>query len=289
MPYKDVNEGRKHAREYYHSHNKERTDYKRKKYNTDEIFKEKLQKYNKAYRDTHPENYSSWKKTQSEKHKLETIERKKLKYGDNPEKYKKDTKKRKGKEYRTSIRNKCIEKIANHRGMLQPMCWRCQEKSISLLTVAHINGTGSSDRKIYKSTLKIYKNILNETIPIENINLECYNCNMCEGFYGKYPDEFSINLFLNGTGKYMSKYRKTKKLKAFEKIAEYRNRPVSCHICGNESIWCLSIAHLDNSGFLIKDKQEFARRISKGTEPLENLEIECFNCNCLKERNSKSI
>lgn len=289
MPYKDVNQGRERARNYYHSHKKERTEYKKHKYNTDTEFKEKVLNYNKQYRTSHPENYSSWKKTQSEKHKLKTRENRILKYGNDPQKYKKEQKSKKGKEYRNMIRMSCIEKIATYRKMNEPCCWRCGQKNRDLLTIAHVDGTGNLERKIYKSSVKIFKNILNDSVDMERYNLECFNCNMCEGFYGKYPDELTLDVFINGTGSYMSIYRKKYKLKAFETLAKYHNRAVSCHICGETLIWCLSIAHLDNSGYLIRDKQDFARRIAKGLEPLENLEIECFNCNCYKEKTSNLI
>lgn len=289
MPYKDVNQGREHARNYYDSHKKERTEYKKHKYNTDTEFKERVLNYNKQYRTSHPENYSSWKKTQSEKHKLRTREKRILKYGNDPQKYKKEQRRKKSHEYRKTIRDACIEKITSYRKMEEPRCWRCGQKNIDLLTIAHVDGTGNLERKFHKSTLKIYKHILSNSSNMEKYNIECFNCNMCEGFYGKYPDELNFDMFVCGTGHYMSKYRKKHKLKAFEIISIHHNRTVSCHICGETALWCLSIAHLDNSGYLIRDKQEFARRISKGLEPLENLEIECFNCNCYKEKTSKSI
>jgi len=82
-----------------------------------------------------------------------------------------------------------MKKIAEHHNN-EVKCWRCGEKRLWVLTIAHINNDGNIDRKENGfSTTKLYRRILDNERQCDDLQIECFNCNCVRGFFGKYPDE----------------------------------------------------------------------------------------------------
>lgn len=134
-----------------------------------------------------------WKKLQSKKyrdtHKEEIAVSKK--------KYKENNKEKVGaaaKRRNVKLKKTAFSKISEfHKTDIS--CWRCGEMQTEKLTIGHINNDGNEDRKQFKSQ-SLYVAIKDGVRTCADLRLECYNCNLCKAFYGKYPDEIEEKEFI---------------------------------------------------------------------------------------------
>jgi hypothetical protein len=91
-------------------------------------------------------------------------------------------------EKRRAIEKKCRDKVRlrvlTHYGGNPPKCKCCGEKHIEFLSIDHINGGGSKERKIYGS--KLAYSIIRRGYP-KGYRVLCHNCNQALGYYGYCP------------------------------------------------------------------------------------------------------
>jgi hypothetical protein len=75
-------------------------------------------------------------------------------------------------------------------------CWKCGESLFEALTIGHINNDGKNERTLTFDLRKFYKDICNGTRDIMDLRVECYNCNLCREWYGKYPEDIVEEEFI---------------------------------------------------------------------------------------------
>ena len=68
----------------------------------------------------------------------------------------------------------------------EPICACCKEKQIKFLSIDHINGGGSKERKAANYGGDIYNWLRRRGYPV-GYRVLCHNCNMASGFYGQCP------------------------------------------------------------------------------------------------------
>ena len=86
--------------------------------------------------------------------------------------------KNKSNQVRKSILKLRLEVIEGYGGK----CELCGEDNPYFLTIDHINGEGSKERKMIMRWEKLYRKLRNENYPRDNYRLLCYNCNCALGF-----------------------------------------------------------------------------------------------------------
>ena len=157
---------------------------------------------------THQKEY---KKQYYQDHKEEIKKKQNERRKNNPEKYRvigkksmeknshKYKEKKKISEYKRNLyyRLKTLYKISEFHGT-SVKCWKCGENRIFCLTIGHFENNGREDRLKNGHGPTYYKKIVEEIISCEHLKIECYNCNMCAGFNGKYPDELTHDTYING-------------------------------------------------------------------------------------------
>jgi hypothetical protein len=174
--------------------------------------KEKEKEYRKRNYEKHKEKIKEYadsrkelKKEYDKEYRLKNLdiinEKKRKYYNDNKEKvlqyhkkYYDKTKIERKSEHR-NLKIKAFNKIAEfHDTTIK--CWRCGETRLWVITIGHINQDGKEDRKISKSMVNFYRRIIKGEREIDDLQLECADCNFCLQWYGKYPDEMNEENFL---------------------------------------------------------------------------------------------
>jgi len=61
-------------------------------------------------------------------------------------------------------------------------CELCGEDNLHSLTIDHVNGGGSEERKMLGGQQAVYRKLRDENYPKDNYRLLCYNCNCALGF-----------------------------------------------------------------------------------------------------------
>ena len=84
---------------------------------------------------------------------------------------------------------------------------------------------------------------------------------------------------------YNRKKLRAHKIQALEEIAKHHNTEVKCWKCGEKRLWVLTISHVNQDGAEErkqhgKDSTRLYRRILSKERTCEDLQIECWNCNC---------
>jgi len=67
-------------------------------------------------------------------------------------------------------------------------CACCGEDEPKFLSIDHICGGGTQERKTVPSTT-LYRRLIKEGFPRDRYQLLCHNCNMAKGFYGACPHQ----------------------------------------------------------------------------------------------------
>lgn len=87
----------------------------------------------------------------------------------------------KGKEYREKRRLKVLSYYA--KGDVKCAC--CGETQLEFLSIDHINGGGTKQKKEL-GTRSIYAILIKQNLPL-GYRVLCHNCNQAMGFYGHCP------------------------------------------------------------------------------------------------------
>lgn len=82
------------------------------------------------------------------------------------------------------VRDKIRLRILIHYGGSPPKCKCCGESQLEFLSLDHINGGGSKERRIYGS--KLAYSLIRRGFP-KGYQILCHNCNQAKGYYGKCP------------------------------------------------------------------------------------------------------
>ena len=154
--------------------------------------KEKQRLYSIEYRKKHKQELSEKKKIYQKQYRIENkdcISRKSKEYYEkNKEEYLKKIKKQ-----RTTVRYKALSKITIFRGRGVIKCHRCGEDRFNLLTLAHLNNDGKYER-LEKHTITTMRDILKGDRRLEDLEIECFQCNWCLDAFGCYPDQLPLEL-----------------------------------------------------------------------------------------------
>jgi hypothetical protein len=74
-----------------------------------------------------------------------------------------------------------------HYGQKPPRCACCGERTVQFLSIDHIDGGGSKQRKEAKmGGSAMFRWLINNNFP-PGFQILCHNCNLAKGFYGKCP------------------------------------------------------------------------------------------------------
>jgi hypothetical protein len=127
-----------------------------------------------------------------------------------------------------------------------------------------------------------YLNILYNNVPTKSYRkLHWKRCNENDRRYFKNHREERIK----ANSDCQKKRVRTYKIQSLEIIARFHNSEIKCWKCGERRMWCLTIGHINQDGS--KDRKENGNgtqiylRIINGDRPCEDLQIECFTCNCV--------
>ena len=88
-----------------------------------------------------------------------------------------------GREKRWKRKLKVIEEYGGK-------CVCCGETEVKFLSIDHINGGGSEERKNGlhgRNGSEFYIWLIKNNYPKDNYQILCFNCNCAKGFYGKCP------------------------------------------------------------------------------------------------------
>lgn len=88
------------------------------------------------------------------------------------------------------IRDRYKIAVLEHYGGKPPKCACCGEDKIPFLSVDHINGGGSKERKITKRRSN-YDWLVKNDFP-KGFQILCMNCNWAKGIYGKCPHKEQV-------------------------------------------------------------------------------------------------
>ena len=84
------------------------------------------------------------------------------------------------------MRDKVRMKVLEHYGGIPPKCACCGETHFEFLSIDHINGNGTKERRQYGS--KLAYSLIRRGYP-EGYQILCHNCNQAKGYYGKCPHQ----------------------------------------------------------------------------------------------------
>lgn len=76
-------------------------------------------------------------------------------------------------------------RVLSHYGNGKIECSCCLEKTLEFLSVDHIDGGGTKQKKMLK-TRDMYALLIRLNFPL-GYRILCHNCNQAIGFYGKCP------------------------------------------------------------------------------------------------------
>jgi hypothetical protein len=81
-----------------------------------------------------------------------------------------------------------------------PKCKCCGENTYEFLSIDHINGGGSKQKREILGSRNIYSWLRHNNFP-EGYQVLCHNCNLAKGFYGKCPHETQVDQQHNHAGR----------------------------------------------------------------------------------------
>ena len=93
--------------------------------------------------------------------------------------------KKKGPGDRLKLKTELLTAYGN--GTLACVC--CKENHIEFLTLDHINGGGTTERKAQGGSVKLHRKLRREGYPQGNYRTLCFNCNWAYGIYGYCPHQ----------------------------------------------------------------------------------------------------
>lgn len=145
-------------------------------------------------------------------------------------------------------------------------CAICGESIFKFLSIDHINGGGTKQRKNLKlNSLKLYRWLMKNGFP-EDYRVLCFNCNM--GYMKFVPNPKDKRSIVNRENRRIS-------------IGHYSNQTFKCACCGCAKYDSLTFDHINNDGAEHR-RNTVIRYI--GTWLVKNnfpsgFQILCYNCN----------
>lgn len=91
------------------------------------------------------------------------------------------------KENQRNYYRRVKEKLLNHYGN---RCACCGETEEAFLTIDHVNGNGSLERKQYRTTVQMGVSIIRRGFP-SDYQILCFNCNNGKRRTGVCPHQYS--------------------------------------------------------------------------------------------------
>jgi len=179
-----------------------------------------------------------------------------------------------------------LKRESNHRLMNEIIdryggkCVCCGETRREYLSIDHVNGNGSKQRReIGKSSQGLHYWLKQNNYP-EGFQVLCFNCNMGKRNYSVCPHdkevfekEFEAN---HKTASSKSRW----KLR-LDIIKGYGGK---CELCGEDNPHFLTIDHIDGEGAkerkMIEGWYKFYKKLRDNNYPRDNYRLLCWNCNC---------
>jgi ribosomal protein L21E len=264
------------------------------KYNTNPIFAQKkrddtikwknkhpikTKRANKEYREKHKEEIKEYLKDYREGDKREELlEKKRLDYIKNKERYNKLAKKNylKNREdiikqtsdyYYKTVKPIKIE-VFKHYSKGEPKCSCCGETGIiEFLTIEHVDGRNKDEKR--RSGHGLYRWLKSQNYP-KGCEVQCWNCNCSDGFFGICSHKKQYEFPNTSEGRYKKSC-----------IEHYSKGKMICECCNESNIGFLTIDHIESNGSKHKreiKKSKIFKWLSDNNFP-EGFRILCFNCN----------
>lgn len=98
-----------------------------------------------------------------------------------------NTHKEKMNDYKTKSRHKQRFLVLSHYSNKQLSCFCCSESIYEFLSIDHIDGGGTKQRKSL-GVNNIYPWLIRNNYP-KGYQVLCHNCNLAKGFYGQCPHQ----------------------------------------------------------------------------------------------------
>jgi len=151
-------------------------------------------------------------------------------------------------------------------------CTTCKLKNEYILTLSHTDVHQSHNEEImtnFEGNNKLYyQAIVNDKIPIKDIIVECFNCNLLR----EYVNSFRI----------VGGQRYKLHQEAMLKICLHKDIPLECQHCRFNDPRVLTIQHMLGGGNLEVQKGtgtwQFYKNIITGIRQVDDLSILCYNC-----------
>lgn len=163
-------------------------------------------------------------------------------------------------------------------------CVICGDEELSHLTIDHIDNTGYLDKRKGLRDHSLYRAIVNNKLTKEqflNLRVLCYNCNC-----GRRKEYLNIPYELQ---KVNHRYQ----TKLWKQTLEFFG---PCRTCGDTDLVHLTVSHINNDGAEKRKNGERSgvellkkfRKLSWPESLKEDFCLECFNCNCSRDKTKGS-
>ena len=166
------------------------------------------------------------------------------------------------------------EVLAHYSNGPEPICAKCNEINLDLLTIDHIDGNGAQELRELnkKGGTDFYLWLKRESYP-KGYQVLCYNCNWLK----RYKNIETVR----------SRYSKRTKLLVLSHYSSTQPQ-IKCQNCGEERLEVLTIDHIHGGGHreqinLRLYGTEYYKHLIKLGYP-KGLRVLCLNCNILAAR-----
>lgn len=152
----------------------------------------KANAYKKKWREANPEKVAEAEKRHRERNRDKINARGRASYAANSEKkraYHREWSRR-NRAYEEARRRKATRELREAiRIAYGNSCACCGETNHEFLTIDHINGDGSIEKRAGRAGLQLYRWLRNNGFPKDRYRLLCMNCNWARGKFGYCPHE----------------------------------------------------------------------------------------------------
>jgi len=265
---------RKYMREYYHRPEvKARQKERMRIYHKDYYQRPEIKKHRESYHRVYQKEY--YQRPEIKKRTQEYMKDYNKGYNQRP-----DIKKRKNRQRREQ--HKILQR--QFLEMYGGVCMCCGEKDIRFLTLDHVNGNGSADRR-ERSRAAILREALSD-LNTEKYQILCYNCNMGKAINdGVCPHHNNSSLTkpsIRHTHSKNTRQRRNLRTRLFEVYG-----PV-CACCGESEERFLTLDHKLNDGNDARKQSgafKIMRKAISEADP-RKYQVLCFNCNCARSQHN---
>jgi hypothetical protein len=268
MAYKSKEKERAHHKAYYQA-NAEKLKAQMKAYY--QANAERIKAQQKAYRQANAERIKAYMKVYYQAYYQVNAERKKA--------------------YLKAYQQKMKETVLSHYSGGIPKCACCGEQNMAFLSIDHIEGGGTKQRRrLQLRGIKFYPWLKDNGYP-SGYRVLCMNCNSALGFRGYCPHRILSNDTKSRFGQSQSHKaiynRKVRQKLRHDVLVHYSGGLPTCSCCGEKHDEFLSIDHINGGGTdhrrMIGSSRTIYHWLVNNDFP-PGFQVLCMNCNFAKGR-----